>query len=185
MVNQMFRLQFVTLLILTLIFSHPFVILAQQNSAEIQAKRDAETDANTDVNSLIWAGVGFTAPFLGCLGCIVGAQLAADANGTISGSGDRLTGLGTGISNACGVVFLGGSIGFMFGSSMSMIPVYYYPISPPAVRLLGKTPEYVQIYTSNYTTNAKKNRVEAASVGACIGTGSLLLLMLYSLVAEN
>ncbi len=172
----MFRLQFVTLLILTLIFSHPFVILAQQNAVEIQAKRDAETDANTDVNSLIWTGVGFTTPFLACLGCLGGARLAADATGTGSGSG---------ISDTCGVFFWGGGIGLMFGSSMSMIPLYYYPISPPAVRLLGKTPEYVQIYTGNYATNTKRNRFKAASVGAGIGAGTLLLWILYNLDAEN
>ena len=51
---------------IALIFSQPFIVLAQQDSVEIQAKTDAKRDAETDVNKLFWTGAGLVY-LCGCL----------------------------------------------------------------------------------------------------------------------
>ena len=61
------------ILIVVLLFTLPFTVTAQENSVETQAILDAETD----INRLLWTGVGFTSPFLGCLGCLFGSELAS------------------------------------------------------------------------------------------------------------
>ena len=169
------------ILIVVLLFTLPFTVTAQENSVETQAILDAETD----INRLLWTGVGFTSPFLGCLGCIFGSELASRGAIVSSESTDGLTGFGTGVSDACSILFVGGGIGCIIGNSIPMIPVYFYPISPPPERLIGKTPEYVASYTNAYKTKTEQLRIKAASIGAGVGTGLLLGLMVVSLVVDE
>lgn len=110
----------VVILMTFLIFSAPFVVLAQQ--AEMaEARMAAENDAKMDVNGTLWF-VG------GCLGW---------------------------------VILLGGII--TIGAAYTVQP------SPPASRLIGKSPEYVAFYTDAYKAKAKSIQTSKAWTGCVVG----------------
>ena len=75
-------------LIIVLIFSQPFVIIAQQNSVEIQAKTDAKRDAKTDVNKLLWTGIGCVYLY-GCL-CITFDEIVSGGSSCFFSSSDPI-----------------------------------------------------------------------------------------------
>ena len=63
--------------------------------------------------------------------------------------------------------FLGGCI----GSFVVLIVAYSYEPTPRATRLLGKSPEYVAVYTDTYIETARKrqtNSVLTGCVASCI-----------------
>ena len=62
-----------------------------------------------------------------------------------------------------GLWFLGGCLGGVIG----LVVAYAVEPSPPATRLLGKSPEYVAFYTDAYTETAKNRQVNSA-VGGCV-----------------
>ena len=101
-VNLRNPLQILSLVMAILIFSMPFVALAQQN-LQAEAMIAAERDARNDVNTGLW--------------------------------------------------FLGGCLGGVIG----LVVAYAVEPSPPATRLLGKSPEYVAFYTDAYTETAKNS----------------------------
>ena len=111
-VNLTNPLQILSLVMAILIFSMPFVALAQQN-LQAEAMIAAERDARNDVNTGLW----FLA---GCLGGVIG-----------------------------------------------MVVAYAVEPSPPATRLLGKSPEYVAFYTDAYTETGKKRQANSA-LGGCV-----------------
>ena len=111
-VNLRNPLQILSLVMAILIFSMPFVALAQQN-LRAEAMIAAERDARNDVNTGLW--------------------------------------------------FLGGCLGGVIG----LVVAYAVEPSPPATRLLGKSPEYVAFYTDAYTETAKNRQVNSA-VGGCV-----------------
>ncbi len=61
---------------------------------------------------------------------------------------------------------------FTVGTAALMDP------NPPPRRLLGKSPEYVAIYTDTYTKEMRSSRVELASVGCLVGIALYGLIML-------
>lgn len=99
-----------------LMFSMPFVTLAQQNSVESEARADAEADAEADTDQRFWFVVG------------------------------------------------------CFGNFWGLIYAHYAEPSPPASRLLGKSPEYVAIYSDTYTIKAKNLQTSQATSGCIANT---------------
>lgn len=77
-----------------------------------------------------------------------------------------------------GLWFLGGC----FGGVIGVIIAYGVAPSPPATRLLGKSPEYVAFYTQAYTEKAKKLQTNSALGGCCVST---LYVAIYGVVQEG
>ena len=64
----------------------------------------------------------------------------------------------------------------LFGlTTLWIAPVVAYavPRNPPAVRLIGKTPEYTSSYTETWKRRSKARRAKYAWIGAGIGTAML------------
>lgn len=122
--NLMSCRQPLALLMVVLIFSAPFVAIAQQQevSEMVQAKIDAQQDAASDVNPMLWFGSGFL----------------------------------------CGVFAVGGA-------------VLYKPTIDP-VRLMGKSPSYVVVYTDTYNATARNKQLLSSSLGCLVGCAVLLYL---------
>lgn len=59
-------------------------------------------------------------------------------------------------------------IGF-FGGILGIAAAYLIEPSPPASKLLGKSPEYVAVYTDCYRSAGKKLQANAAIKGCVIG----------------
>ncbi len=78
-----------------------------------------------------------------------------------------------------GLWFLAGCLGGLIG----VIIAYGVEPSPPATRLLGKSPEYVAFYTDAYNKKAKKLQTRSALGGCVVGTLAVLAYSLYVTVA--
>ena len=120
------RFKILAFLMAVLIFSMPFVTLAQQNSVQAEAMAAAERDAETNVNTPLW--------FWG--GCV------------------------------------GGVLVFIFS--------HIHEPSPPAASLLGKSPEYVALYTDAYKAKASQLQTSRAMWG-CV-TGTVISSIAYGLL---
>ena len=130
------------LLIAVLMFSMPFVSLAQQNSGQadaIAAEADAEADANKDVNKPLWFGAG----------CLLSGLSFAPLPGWYS----------------------------LLLPPVGLTGTYFYQPDPPVSRFIGKSPEYVAVYTQTY--KSKRGNIQAlwASTGCisgCAAVGGLV-----------
>ena len=125
----------------------------KQNPAEVQAKRDAEAD----VNKLLWTGVGFAAPFGVMLTTVAGRVIGHAFSPETSGSG--FYGLSDGA--ACGVC-----VGMTFGFLVPIRAVNSYKLTPPPERLLGKSPQYIDVYTDVYKTRTRQLRRRYTAAGS-------------------
>lgn len=130
------------LLMVVLLLSSPLATLAQQNSAEIQAKQDAKSD----VNKFAW----FTAGFIGCASGWTMIALM-DRRGYIVSDSTLDQSL------RCLTV----TIPFL-----PMVSAIFVSSTPPTERLLGKSPEYVNVYVDSYAKEVKRQRI-ILSVGGC------------------
>ena len=139
----------------------------KQNPAETQAKRDAEAD----VNKLLWTGVGFAAPFGTMLTMIAGGAIGHAFSPEVSGSG--LITLSKGA--VCGG-YVGGCVGMTFGT---LVPIRAVNITPPPERLLGKSPQYIDVYTDVYKTRTRqlRGRYTAAGYGLFTMIGMIVALI--------
>ena len=72
-----------------------------------------------------------------------------------------------------GFWFLGGCLGGFVGPMIA----YGVELPPPVTRLLGKSPEYVALYTNAYEAKAKTLRVKSA-LGGCI-VNSLVMVAFF------
>ena len=147
--------------------SMPFITLAQRNSVERQAEMDAKRDAETDTNKSSWACLGSAICLSGILGGAVGStrpQSFSEGRGQLV-SDQQSNGFGIGIAAGClipGVV------------------AYTYKLKPLPERLIGKSPEYVDFYTSVYRTRAIQLRTRWTAVGFTLaGCGTSLLVTAY------
>ena len=71
-------------------------------------------------------------------------------------------------------------IGF-FGAILGILIASVYEPSPPASRLLGKSPEYVALYTDSYKAKSRRTQVLEAIGGFVVGLILVLLWFLLSL----
>ena len=117
-----------TFFIAVLMFSIPFVTLAQPTAAEADAKRDAKRDANKP----LWFGAG----------CLLS-----------------------------GVAYLLKPYGYLL--LIGALGGYIYEPGPPASRLIGKSPEYIETYTAIY--NRKRGEVQANYMGIGCLSGCVVI----------
>ena len=154
-----------------LLFSTMPVSLAQQNSVQAQAEADAHRDVSRDMKGGLWFTLGLVGSSAGTVtGCASGLLVALlidfDIIGFVPGTPDT----------SCA---LAGT--FLFGVLAVPICVHLYPHSPspPPERLLGKTPEYVAVYTQAYRAKAislRKRLVTAGSITSNLGVLTLLMM---------
>ena len=132
-----------------LIFSMPFIVLAQENSVrasviaapEANAEAEAVADANKDVNRPLWFGTG-------CLiSGLVFVPLPSWYSCLLPPAG--LTG------------------------------TYFYQPDPPLSRLIGKSPEYVAVYTQTYKSKRGDIQARWASAG-CVSGGAIVGALIVS-----
>ena len=170
-----YRFHKLTFLIAVLIFSIYPIAIAQQNAAEAQAEADAiqqikdqaivDAQLNTNPNSWkIFGAVGC------CLGSIVGSVAGYRIGSSINdewqgGSGFYLDGSPSDTQMA-GCVIGVVALGVIFPS----IFAYGQVPTPPADRLIGKSPEYIETYTKAYKKKARSIQAKNAMLGTLIIT---------------
>ena len=69
-------------------------------------------------------------------------------------------------------------VGCLFCGLPAIGLAYIHQPSPPAARLMGKSPEYVMLYTQTYKDKIRSHQVMDATVG-CVG-GSLVAAWIWS-----
>ena len=77
-----------------------------------------------------------------------------------------------------GLWFLGGC----FGGVTGVIIAYAVEPSPPATRLLGKSPEYVAFYTDAYREQARSLKANSA-LGGCVVHGLVTAVLIIASAA--
>ena len=156
-INSTFHVS-VFLMAMLLIFNAPFITFAQQNDDGVFARFDAKRDAEADVNKLLWGGVGFVA----VPACTILGFLGGLAVGSQNSSG----GYGLSLSPE---EARGGLIGSGVGCLLPFIPISAYKSGPPPERLIGKSPEYVKLYTDTYKSKVSQLRIVSAGAGGALG----------------
>jgi len=158
--NLTFRSSLLALLTVVLLLSSPLATLAQQISAEAQAKQDAETD----LNKRFWINTGCAVVLLPTLGLFVGSLGPQSYSGAIGiPSGEQ-------------------SLGLCIGSTLALGPVIlilrHQPMPPPE-RFIGKSPAYISVYTDVYKKRtrflSRQYRVVGCAIGCAIGGGLAIL----------
>ena len=128
-----------------LVFSMPFVTLAQQNTEVADAKSIAAQKAESENQSLIAT-----------------AKVVAERDVIVDfGSYQRFSWFSVGF----GCSFLG------------VAAAYLQEAQPPSFRLLGKSPEYVEIYGNTYQNELRKNRMVFAGSGCAVSLVLLAVLL--------
>ena len=166
----------VVLMTILLIFNATPVSFGQPAAVQAQAVADATADMSDRSKAmwLLFGGLGSTAGcLLGCVsGCFLGARL--DPHG---GSDILLIPTGTqAFCAATGAIVLGG-LAVPMG-----VRTYPHNVIPPPERLLGKSPEYIEVYTQTYhskTAALRKRHVTTGSIAGNVGF-LLSLLLLYT-----
>ena len=154
--------------------SQSFAMLPQESSSwQREVKMAAEYDADQDINQFLWftAGLGTTAAC--CLGAYIGYHIAHrityspyDPSQMYPPNLDILILRALGGASACvGLLFLG---------------IYAKQSNPPSERFIGKSPEYVEYYTTAYTSKARSIRIKSAAEGTATGCAVLLWLILVA-----
>ena len=154
-----------------LLFSIMPVSLAQQNSMQAQAEADAHKDVNRDMKESLWFLSGLVSSSVCCAGGGVGFFVG----GLILGDFDIFPGEGPAVGS-CVI-----ASGILCGVLTVPTAIFIYPHkpSPPLERLLGKSPEYIEVYLQAYrskTISLRKRWVTAGSITANLGIGAMLLL---------
>ena len=156
-----FRSPFLVFLMAVLIFSTPFTTFAEQNSVEVQAERDAKAD----VKEPLWfiAGVGASCGGIICCGTATGAF-----------NFDLLSPPPP-ISELVSVAWSGAGVGCLLPLTLG----YSYQPGPPPDRFIGKSPEYIDLYTEFYKKKAQQRRVSSAAIGAAVPPLIYTVLLLH------
>ncbi|RKU31447.1 hypothetical protein C6499_04535 [Candidatus Poribacteria bacterium] len=126
-------------------------------SAEVQAKRDAEDD----LNKRFWIGTGCAFILLPALGCFAGASVAR-------------VNPGSDFDAECGL-----AIGSILAAGPLVLMLGHQP-TPPPERFIGKSPEYIVVYTNVYkkrTRQLSRPYTAQGMVIGCVITGGLGILM--------
>ncbi len=144
------------LLMVVLIFSMPFATPAHQDSVEVKAKQDAEAD----INRPFWFFAGCTSSIAGVF---AGTGISVLLSGYQSSSADVIFMLGVPI------------LVTMFSSVLSTkVPAY-----PSPEQLIGKSPEYVEIYTNAYKTKTQQLRNSSLLIGGGLVIGTLGVAFIF------
>lgn len=154
-----------------LLFSMMSISFAQQNTVLAQAEADANADMS-DGSKVDWFLLGGLGSTMGCFfGCAAGCLLARVNPGYTSES----------LSDTQLHFAFTGSV--LLGVCAVPIAVFRYPhnASPPPERLLGKSPEYIEVYTQAYksrTALLRKIFVTAGSIASNLGVMTTVVVVI-------
>ena len=157
-INSIFRSLFFPLLTMLLLLSSPLATPAQQISAEVQAKRDAEAD----LDKLLLIGNSFAIPVLPTLGVMAGSLLPQSYSSS-------------GFAPSCEQT-LGICVGLTFAYLGPITLIRRHQPTPPTERFIGKSPEYIAVYTEVYETRTGRLRTQYIAVGGGIGCGVVAII---------
>ena len=168
-----------------LMFSMPFATLAQQNSdrgeaegtaaqdaytMSLEVKAAAERDASSNFSEPFWCiGGGGAVTGLGGLGAIIGLRIGQILDPPPQ---DYVISFSPGM--ICGF-----AAGNCIGLSASIYGIYNYKGAVPSERLIGKSPEYIDIYTKAYQRKIGFLRATKAGAGAAIIHLGLYVVSLF------
>ena len=166
--------QMLALLMTVLMFNTPFITIAQQNPVQAEAITTAEQDAINDVNKLLWFVAGLATLSVGgtvgaLAGCVAGSIIQPS-------SGSGLFFFEFSDAQVFGTIVVGAA-----GALVPLIWIRAYEPNLPPNRFIGKSPEYIDLYTNAYNKKAKSLRTKSAIAGwtvGCIGGIALVLLPL-------
>ena len=150
----MLRIMFLCVLLLFAISN----TTSAQNTTLVDIKAQAEKDARADMDKPFWLGIGMCVGGISCIGCIiVGLSTGKDPYNDGSNQFPNLNVWG-GIATGVGGV--------------TALPLITYQIKTtvPASKLLGKSAEYIETYSSVYKSTVRKERVKHSCLGAAAGT---------------
>lgn len=153
----------------------PVTTFAQQqnNTHVLTATDDAEQHAENDIHKTTWICIGLCIPvFSVATGCIAGYTL-----GSTEGGGGLPGGYGFGSPSIIGMI---GGTGLVFCGSSYWI--YSHKATPPAERLIGKSPEYIKHYTTAYQNKMRSQRIKWTLAGP---TSLFLMPSLSSLISAG
>ena len=68
-----------------------------------------------------------------------------------------------------------GAVGFLC-SVGAVYAAYFHRPPPPAVRFVGKSPEYIRIYTQTYKAKVRNRQAGPATLGCLAGLSALYLV---------
>ncbi|MDE0315091.1 MAG: hypothetical protein OXM61_09325 [Candidatus Poribacteria bacterium] len=150
-----------------LLLSLPLTTLAQQIPAEGQAKQDAEANLNKE----LWMGTGCAFPLLTTLGLVAGSFGPQSSRSSLF-SGPQACGFCVGLTSA----YLG-----------RHVLIRRHQPTPPPERLLGKSPEYIAVYTDVYKKRSRQLRGQYIDRGYLIGcvVSGMLAIVINELFFEN
>ena len=185
-INSKFHIS--VLIVVAMIFSVPFVSVAQQNSSRggaevaaaedaqavvLEAKAAAERDVNNDFNVSLfqWSICGTAVVTLSgmggaLLGCVVGEALNPPPQPS-EGAGPICAVVSTGMIYGCLGGWGTGFMGFLYG-------IYKLGGRVPSERLIGKSPEYIEVYAKIYKRKIGLDRAATAAVGSVMLHGLFL-----------
>ena len=162
----------------------PFTTFAQQNPVKaeaevaaaqnvyalsLEAKTAAELDASSDLDrALWWIGGGAGVTLLGSVGGIAGLAVGGVIDPP---QGCELITTG---------IIVGALTGYGIGIFSSLYGIYNYRGAVPSERLIGKSPEYIEIYTEAYRRKIGLMRATRAGAGAAIIYLSYGMVLLIS-----
>ena len=197
-INSKFHIS--VLIAVAMIFSVPFVSVAQQNSSRggaevtaaedaqavvLEAKAAAERDVNNDldVGRFQWFIGGAALVTLSSLGgafygCAVGEALNSPRQ--LDPSVDPEGPLGIGAVISTGMIY-GCLGGWGTGFTASTYGIYKLGGGVPSERLIGKSPEYIEVYTKIYKRKIGLRRVASAAVGSTMLHGLLFVSIINTL----
>ena len=168
-------------------------VILQNDILQKQAQYEAEIDAIQNTNKLVWFGTG--------LGCCITTSTCAIVGGIIGGRinppptaeddvGDIFLYDTTQIGNSScvyenGCIEEGCLSGTLFGCLIPLIGVFNYKINPTPEKLIGKSPEYIELYTEAYKKKKRSIRRNMAITGfstGCLSVGVFFFLADYTYI---
>ena len=147
-------------------------------AAETDIQTTAKRDAESDINQLFWCIGGsslvtFSAVGGAFLGTMLGEALdnprqSLDPATDPEGAGSFCAVISTGMIYGC----LGG---WGIGSAGAVYGIYKLGGTVPSERLIGKSPEYIEVYTATYKRKIGIQRAKRAAVGSAMLQGMFLV----------
>jgi len=174
---------FISILLLVYIFNIPLLASAETENNELvqNAKANAQRDAKKDVNSAYWIAGGYC---ISCGGSLLLSTILFSQYYRVDTCLGARNFEGEPIPELTESVAREGYIGFGVSLIMQLgynIAAMRFTPTPPANRLLGKPPAYVNSYISTYTHKTRKLQTQSAIAGSVIGcfsgAGTALLLI--------
>ena len=154
-----------------LVFSIPCVTVGD---VEADAKRDAEKDAKS-FNKLRWfAGgcLGSACPFILGTAHIVAAGRGIHLENHIPNF------FGPEVTEFCCLSFFGAGVLLPMGYAAFHSP------TPRADRFLGKSSDYINVYTSIYRRRVKQRQIAWSTTGCMVGTSIGAFVFYYTFVSD-